>query len=332
MSYDRSIYDKAEAELNRRRFDAEAEQKRRTDEIGQKIPEVREIYNQLSQTVIELSKLIISKNKNFTDNFDKIKEKNLQGQKMAAQLLETNGYPADYLETHYHCPKCSDKGYVNGERCTCLTRLLNKYSIERLNESANMPECDFEHFSLEFYKGRKAQNGGDCFEQMSKVFDFCRKYADTFSEKSGSIFMYGKTGVGKTHLSLSIAKAVAEKGYTVAYGSLINYLSDIEKEHFGKAGESEAGDTMNLLINTELLILDDLGSEFSTAFYESATYNIINSRINLGLPTIINTNLSIDELQKKYNDRIISRIFGVFSTLCFAGEDIRQIKRLNNMF
>ena len=88
---------------------------------------------------------------------------------------------------------------------------------------------------------------------------------------------------------------------------------------------------MELLINTELLVLDDLGSEFNTGFYESATYNIINSRINLGLPTIINTNLTIDELQKKYNDRIISRIFGVYTTLCLMGQDVRQIKRLKGL-
>ena len=87
---------------------------------------------------------------------------------------------------------------------------------------------------------------------------------------------------------------------------------------------------MNLLINTELLVLDDLGSEFSTPFYESVIYNIINTRINMGLPTIINTNLDTNELQKKYNDRIISRIFCVYKTLYCLGVDIRQIKRLEN--
>lgn len=141
--------------------------------------------------------------------------------------------------------------------------------------------------------------------------------------------MYGKTGVGKTHLSLSIAKAVAERGFNAAYGSIVNLLTIIEREHFGKVSEEENMDTVNLLINADLLVLDDLGAEFSSQFYESVTYNIINSRINLGLPTIISTNLTAAELQKKYNERIISRIFGEFSTLCLVGEDIRQIKRLN---
>lgn len=329
MSYDKQIYEKAEAELNRRRFSAENEYQRRLAKISKEKPEIIEINDQLSGTVIELSKLIISKQGDFRKQFDMIKEKNLQAQELIGNILESGGYPRDYLEPHYTCPICSDKGFVDGQRCQCFIRLLNSLSIDKLNESANMPDCDFNHFSLEYYRGKTAPNGRDCFEVMSEIYDYCRGYAESFGENSDSIIMYGRTGVGKTHLSLSIAKAVAEKGYTVAYGSLINYLSIIEREHFGKAGEN-GGDTMNLLIDTELLIIDDLGSEFTTSFNESVTYNIINSRINLGRPTIINTNLTIEELQKKYNDRIISRIFGVYNMLFFVGDDIRQIKRLKN--
>ena len=189
--------------------------------------------------------------------------------------------------------------------------------------------CDFNHFSLEYYRGKKDADGDDCFEIMKSIYEFCRNYAESFSLKSESLLMYGKTGVGKTHLSLSIAKAVAERGFNAAYGSIVNLLTIIEREHFGKVSEEENMDTVNLLINADLLVLDDLGAEFSSQFYESVTYNIINSRINLGLPTIISTNLTAAELQKKYNERIISRIFGEFSTLCLVGEDIRQIKRLN---
>lgn len=330
MSYEKQIYDRAEAELNQRRFNAENEQRIRMAAVEKEIPEIREIYSRLSQTIVEISKLIISKSGDFKENFNRIKEQNLQGQQLAETLLTSHGYPADYLSTKYTCPICNDRGFVNGERCSCFTRLLNKYSIDKLNESANMPQCDFEHFSLDFYRGITAVNGQDCYEIMSQVYDFCTNYAKRFSLRSESLFMYGQTGIGKTHLSLAIAKEAAEKGYTVAYGSLINYLTIIEKEHFGRAADSDS-DTMELLINTELLVLDDLGSEFNTGFYESATYNIINSRINLGLPTIINTNLTIDELQKKYNDRIISRIFGVYTTLCLMGQDVRQIKRLKGL-
>ena len=225
MSYEKQIYDRAEAELNQRRFNAENEQRIRMAAVEKEIPEIREIYSRLSQTIVEISKLIISKSGDFKENFNRIKEQNLQGQQLAETLLTSHGYPADYLSTKYTCQICNDRGFVNGERCSCFTRLLNKYSIDKLNESANMPQCDFEHFSLDFSRGITAVNGQDCYEIMSQVYDFCTNYAKRFSLKSESLFMYGQTGVGKTHLSLAIAKEAAEKGYTVAYGSLINYLT-----------------------------------------------------------------------------------------------------------
>lgn len=329
MSYDRQTYEKAESVINSRRLSSQSENDRRQKEIEIKIPEIREINSQLSRTIVDISKLIISKKANIKESLADIKEKNLQAQKLVEGLLTANGYPADYLKPKYYCEKCRDRGYTEYGRCDCLLNLLKKYSIEKLNEQANLPDCDFNHFSLEYYRGKKDADGGDCFEIMKRIYESCRNYAESFTVKSPSLLMYGKTGVGKTHLSLSIAKAVAERGFNAAYGSIVNLLTIIEREHFGKVSEEENMDTVNLLINADLLVLDDLGAEFSSQFYESVTYNIINSRINLGLPTIISTNLTAAELQKKYNERIISRIFGEFSTLCLVGEDIRQIKRLN---
>ena len=329
MSYDRQTYEKAESVINSRRLSSQSENDRRQKEIEIKIPEIREINSQLSRTIVDISKLIISKKANIKESLADIKEKNLQAQKLVESLLTANGYPADYLKPKYYCEKCRDRGYTEYGRCDCLLNLLKKYSIEKLNGQANLPDCDFNHFSLEYYRGKKDADGGDCFEIMKRIYESCRNYAESFTVKSPSLLMYGKTGVGKTHLSLSIAKAVAERGFNAAYGSIVNLLTIIEREHFGKVSEEENMDTVNLLINADLLVLDDLGAEFSSQFYESVTYNIINSRINLGLPTIISTNLTAAELQKKYNERIISRIFGEFSTLCLVGEDIRQIKRLN---
>lgn len=328
MSYDKRFYEQAEQELDRRRLAAESRLDFNIAEAERKIPEIAEIRRQLSSTSIELSKLIIKKDGDFRKNFEKLKEQNLQGQAMIKQLLVKNGFPESYLEAQYSCPICRDKGYAGGERCVCCKELLNKLAVDKLNSEANMPKCDFEHFSLSYYNG-KTENGMDIHKKMEENLKFCLDYADSFSRNSSSLFFLGKTGVGKTHISLSIAKRVTERGYTAAYGSLLNYLRIIENEHFGRSENPEA-DTMQVLINTDLLVLDDLGSEFHSNFYESALYNIINSRINLGLPTIISSNLSTAELQKNYNDRIISRIFGTFTTLLFVGEDVRQIKRLRN--
>ncbi len=330
MSFDKHIYEKAENEVKQNRLRAEREAEERALEVERKIPEIKEITNELSRTSIELSKLILKNKGNFNENFEKIKNRNIQGQEMICSLLTRSGYPADYLEPRYSCPKCCDKGFYDGQRCSCFEKMLTRFAVEKLNSEANMPDCDFEHFSLSYYEGRM-DSGVDCFKRMSENLEFCRQYAERFSSNSSSLFLLGKTGIGKTHISLSIAKEVIKRGFTVAYGSLLNYLRIIEKEHFGRCENPET-DTLQILISADLLILDDLGSEFRTSFYESVIYNIVNSRINLGLPTIISSNLSVPELQKNYNDRIISRLFSVYHILPFVGEDIRQIKRLNGEF
>ena len=327
MSYDKRFYEQAENEIKRRRLYAENSLNARISEAEQLIPEISEIRTQLSRTSIELSKLIIRREKNFQENFDKIREQNLQGQQMIKTLLVRNGLPEDYLEPKYSCKLCNDTGIHDGKRCQCFSKLLNKLAVDALNSEANMPECDFEHFSLSYYDGKTDSSGVNCRRKMEENLIFCKEYASSFSRNSSSLFLLGKTGVGKTHISLAIAKKVTEQGFTVAYGSLINYLRIIEKEHFGRVENSET-DTLQTLIGADLLILDDLGSEFRKSFSESALYNLINSRINLGIPTIISSNLSAEELQKTYNDRIISRLFGVFTTLMFVGDDIRTIKRL----
>lgn len=323
--YNKSIYEQADMEINRRRLNAKSILQERQQDVYSKIPEIKEIENQLSQTNVELVKLVIGKKGDFKNNFNRIKEQNLSAQDMLSDMLSKNGYPADYLLTPYSCSKCHDSGVFEGDRCSCYQDILNKIAVTTLNKSANLPVCDFEHFSLDYYKSSQP----DCYETMKRIYEGSKNYADTFSTSSQSLLFYGNTGLGKTHLSLAIAKAVTEKGYNVAYGSLLNFLSAIEKEHFGKTDTDN--DTMNVLINADLLIIDDLGSEFHTPFYETATYNIINSRINLSLPTIISTNLPINSMQDRYNDRIISRIFGAFTTFCFVGQDIRQQKRLRGI-
>ena len=160
---------------------------------------------------------------------------------------------------------------------------------------------------------------------MKRILEFTRNYAENFTPSSGSILMFGGTGLGKTHLSLAIANKVLEKGYSVVYDSIINILRTIEKEHFSRDHSSEMTD---LILSSELLIIDDLGTEYETQFYNSTVYNIINSRINSSRPTIINTNLDYAGINKRYEARVVSRLTTIYSCLEFKGEDIRMQKRL----
>ena len=158
------------------------------------------------------------------------------------------------------------------------------------------------------------------------MLKFCKKYADEFSGDSHSLLFQGGPGLGKTHLSLSIAQAVIDKGYGVIYVSAPNILSRLESERFGNNAERK-GETEQFLNECDLLILDDLGTEFQTKYTSSAVYNIINTRLITNRPTIISTNLSGKEIQELYGARMMSRIIGMLDRVEFIGNDIRQIKR-----
>ena len=160
---------------------------------------------------------------------------------------------------------------------------------------------------------------------MCRNYEFCLNYANSFDLNSYSILMMGETGLGKTHLSLAIAGEVLKKGFGVVYGSVQNLFSNIEKEHFGRATDAD-GTTEKMLLECDLLILDDLGAEFTTSFTVATFNNIVNTRMLTSKPTIISTNLSLTEMQKRYSERIASRIIGEYNILTFAGKDIRQQK------
>ena len=240
---------------------------------------------------------------------------------MSKKLLEQNGYPADYLDVHYSCPFCRDTGYFDGRFCECFKKLCGKLSTDELNKNAKLALSSFDTFSLSYYKG-------DDYFTMNNILEFTRQYAETFTPDSGSIFMFGPTGLGKTHLSLAAANRILEKGYSVIYDSVINILRKIEKEHFSREHNS---DMIDLVIETDLLILDDLGTEYETAFYNATIYNIINTRLNSGKPTIISTNLDFGGIKQRYDERVVSRIVAAYTCLEFKGDDIRLQIKTNNL-
>ena len=157
--------------------------------------------------------------------------------------------------------------------------------------------------------------------------EFCKRYAEDFHFPAKSILLRGKTGLGKTHLSLSIASVVIEKGYSVVYGSAPDLFRRIEKEHFSNSGDDSV---IEALENADLLILDDIGAEFESKFYNSVFYNILNNRLNASLPTIISTNLDLSEIKERYGDRITSRLL-TMESLIFVGSDIRILKNKGSL-
>lgn len=325
MAYSKEIYDEAKRELSRRRAYAEDEQERRHDEAVTRLPELLKIEREMAQAGLSVAKAFGRPDaKKFIENLA-VQSKKAQAERKA--LLLSAGYPEDYLETPYKCKRCEDTGFVDGRRCECHKRLLRQLAFAELQKNSPLSLSTFESFDLSYYPdGFDPALKVNPRQRMGQIYEFCVNYAEDFDTHSPSLFMYGATGLGKTHLSLSIAREAIEKGYAVIYGSTQNLLSKLEREHFSRAGE-EKGVTEQMLLDCDLLILDDLGAEFSTSFTVAAIYNIVNTRLNTGLPVIISTNLSPQELEAKYTQRITSRIVGNYTSLLFCGKDVRQIKK-----
>lgn len=310
--------ERAKAIIDSRRESAEAAAEKKRIELEAISPELKDINYKISRAGLDALRVV--GNGGGAEALEELAKLNLKNQEIRAEILKGFGLPADALEVHYTCPICEDTGIANGRYCECLKALVKQLQFENLCSCAPAKNSTFESFKLDYYKG-------EARDRMEQIYNYCKSWAYDFDRDSNSILMCGQTGLGKTHLSLAIANVVVSKGYNVIYSSSGNLLSKLEKEKFGRLKTDESPE--EAVLACDLLILDDLGTEFVTEFVRASVYNIVNTRILSGLPTIINTNLLYDEIADKYDKRVYSRIIGDYTPLEFMGEDVRQIKAEN---
>lgn len=324
MPYTREIFEKAQEVLDRRRNQAEAKNSAITLMFENMEPEYTKYKNEMIASVKEAIKAIDMSPLDAPKFIEEQKIKNLTAQQNIRKLLEKHGLPEDYLEVKYACPECNDTGVIGTKLCECHIELLKTLAYDEAGKHSPLRLCTFDDFKLSFYSD-KALTGLDRSprETMTDILAVCREYAESFDNNSPSILMMGNTGLGKTHLSLSIVGEVINKGYSVLYNSAQNFFRELHNEHFGKSNSS-AYEAM--MLECDLLVIDDLGAEFITSFTTAALYNIINTRMNMGLPTIISTNMTLTEIENTYSNRISSRLIGEYLILMFDGNDIRQLK------
>ena len=319
MAYSKETYKKAEQELAQRRSRALAERENHHRIAVETVPEILEAEEKMSRAGLATIKAVGMGAADAKEYIQKLSEINLEAQAQRRLLLKSNGFPEDWLDVHYTCKKCEDKGFVSGIMCGCFKELLKSIEYEKLCSKLPVGNCRFDNFKLDYYPDGA---GTSPKKRMESVLNYCKAYAADFSRRSPSLLLYGKTGLGKTHLSLAIAGNAVEEGYGVIYSSAQNLFNKLEKDKFGKADAN----TEEAILDCDLLIIDDLGAEFTTQFTVSALYNIVNSRELEGKPTIISTNLMLEQLTKAYGERIASRILSNYVMLYFDGSDIRQIK------
>ena len=324
MPYSPEIYQFATLVLEKRRDEAERLAECRRAEVYAAVPEIRETDAKLSK---ELADLSVSLLRSGVDSASLMNEVRLQCEKMKsrrAELLVKNGCAADYLEPVYSCSNCSDTGRVNGMLCDCYKKVCRRLAAEELEKSSGAAACSFDNFSLDHYEVNGARGGANPRVMMTGIYNSCRNYAENFGADSPSILMIGKTGLGKTHLSLAIAKTVVEHGFGVVYVPAQRLCSNLELEHFSREGGDEFYKKYS---ECDLLIIDDLGAEFPTQFTAAVIGNLISERLCRKKPTIISTNLGANELKIKYSERTASRLLGDYKAIMFIGRDIRFAKK-----
>lgn len=326
MGYSREIYRAVEQQLTERRRKAETEAQEHRAAFYRRCPPAEQIEKQLAATAISAARAVLS-GKDAREQLTHLKQNNQMLQNRLAELLKSQGYPEDYLEPHYACPDCKDTGYQDGILCSCMKKLLREESYRRLNALTPLSLSTFESFSLDYYSDRPEEEGKKSPRAiMENIYTQCRRYAASFSPSSPNLILQGGTGLGKTHMSLAIANLVIQKGYGVVYCSVNNIINQLEREHFGR----DDGDSSRTLQECDLLILDDLGTEFRSAFSCAEIYNLVNTRLMTQKPTIISTNLTMQELQERYTERFASRIMGNYARFSFCGRDNRLQKLLKN--
>lgn len=322
MGYSQEIFEEVQKKLYKKRNEAWEELERKKEILYRRFPMAEKIEKELSSTALQSARAVIAGNNSKTELI-KLREKNKLLREKLKEILLSVDLPEDYLEINYSCKKCSDEGFVDGIMCECMKDMLKKESYARLNSMSPLELSSFENFSLDYYSDvSPVKSEQSPRKRMSLILDFCKKYAENFNVHSPGLLLTGGTGLGKTHLSLSIAREVINKGFGVIYGSAQNIVSKMENEKFKNYQNGEESERH--YIDCDLLIIDDLGTEYSTAFSSAAIYNIINSRIMMNKPTIISTNLSMKEMEKSYTYRTVSRIIGNNIRLEFLGSDIRQ--------
>ena len=324
MKLNNSQYDTIMRMYDAKQSHARAVLNSRYEEISVRIPEYDELRKETAAVAAEAARAAIcgdmSKRDKLSQKLDSInEEKHI--------LLTSAGYPQDYLDLHYDCPLCKDTGFVNGSKCRCFKQaaidlLYNQSNIKKILLLENFSNFNYDWYSEDYID---PVSGISALENIVNVTKNVDSFLSDFPSGDNLLF-YGDTGVGKTFLTHCIAGELLEKGYSVLYLSAIDLFDLFSKYAFDNDSEADYRDVFSQILDCELLIIDDLGTELVNSFTNSRLFYCINERILAGQSTIISTNLSLEELMNTYSERIFSRLTMSYQIFKIFGDDIRLKK------
>ena len=331
MAYDPNIIRRASARLEEQKRGREERLEALRKRVYAREPRLAQLDRRLQGTMAELVATSLRRGENAGEAVRAIRDKNLDIQRERAVLLGAMGLPEDALDGKPACPKCGDTGWQGAQMCQCLKKLCAQEQIRELSKLLDLGEQSFDTFRMDYYSTSFWPEWGTSpRENMELVYEVCLNYAQKFGRfYFKNLFLSGAPGLGKTFLSACIARTVSENGHSVVYDTAGNVFAQFEARKFLRDSDDgrEARDETRRYLGCDLQILDDLGSELTTQFTQSALYELINGRLVGGKRTVISSNLSMEEAAVRYSPQIASRLEGEYHLLHFFGEDIRLLRK-----
>lgn len=323
MAYSREVVRIAQQRLAMEKADRDSQILQRLQEAYIKVPRIRQIDLELRSTITQAAQAAFTQGTDARAAMEQVREQNQKLQK-ERQLLAQEHFPEGYLDETPICALCGGSGYIGSQMCVCLQELCRQEQKKQISVLAS-DEQRFENFRLDYYSDQiDPKYGSSPRLIMKKTYEACWRYAMNFGTGSGNLLMKGSTGLGKTFLSASVARVVADKGYSVVYETASRLFSKLEKARFSP--DEQIVEEVKKIEECDLLIIDDLGTELPGNFVTAALYNVINDRLLLGKSMVVSTNLNVNEIAQRYSPQIASRLQGSFQGLNFVGQDIRVMK------
>lgn len=334
---DNSLLKQVLKEYDDKRIKAILEAENRKKELMQVNPRLQEIDKELTQNSLQASKaILLADSKEKASLLASLKKKNNSLIKEKNDFIKNLSKENNYLNPHFECKLCKDTGYVQKDgklsMCSCLKQRIFDIAYNKSN-MGNLERENFSSFNIRIFsdKADKELYKSDLSpkENMQIIREKVKTFIENFDDpEEKNLIFTGNTGVGKTFLTNCIANEMLKLGKTVLYQTAPVMFDEINDAKFGR--ENARFDLYENILNVDLLIIDDLGTEKITDSKITELFTIINTRLlnqnHKITKTIISTNLNVDELFKTYTTRIGSRLAGNYRFLRFFGDDLRLKK------
>ena len=331
MSYDANVQRRAAARLEQERRRRQERTERLRLEAYEKEPRLERLDRRIQATMAGLVAAALRRGGDPVQAVRAVREENQDLQRERAVLLGAMGLPEDALDDKPACPLCRDTGWQGAKMCRCLRQLCAQEQIRELSRLLDLGEQSFDAFRMDYYSQTPwPAQGNSPRGNMELVYDVCLNYATKFGRFAlKNLFLSGPPGLGKTFLSACIARTVSENGFSVVYDTAGNIFAQFEARKFLRDSPDglDARDETRRYLGCDLLILDDLGSELTTQFTQSALYELVNARLVGEKHTVISSNLTMEDVARRYAPQIASRLEGEYHVLHFFGDDIRLLKK-----